>query len=161
MSEIQNKILDRAFAGEWITLAEVRVFGEESDKESGNETKDDKGSTRMGNAITGGAVGAGLLGAVGGMKYGTKGAILGGLAGATVGAFGGARKRKFRAVFLDKEKKITHKVYSAYLKYQVSLMVKMDYPNSSRVMVFECPEEEEKAGVYINKLYEESGGNTY
>jgi hypothetical protein len=156
MSEIQNKILDRAFAGEWITLAEVRVFGEESDKESGNETKDDKGFARMGNAITGGAVGAGLLGTVGGMKYGTKGAVLGGLAGATIGALGGAQRRKYRAVFLDEEKKIMHKVYSAYLKYQVLLLVKMDYLNSSCIKVFECPEEEEKAGEYINKLYEES-----
>jgi hypothetical protein len=156
MIEIQSEILDRAFAGEWITLNEIRVFGEESDKESGKSDEDDNNSERFKGGLIGGVLGGSVGGTFGSTVGGPEGAIIGGLAGgvagATLGVKFGGNPRRFRAVFVDINGKVDSRMCIMVSKEQVIEKVKIEFQSSSQIKAFKYPEEEKQAGIYIEEL---------
>ena len=146
MNEIQSKILDKAFAGKWITFEDVRAFGEEDEKEFGR--------------IKRGIIGAGL-GAGAGAGIGALGSVIGGSpelgvgsvgVGAALGAGLGALTRDYMVVYLNNEGYVNCEGSVAINKKDACKKLKEKVPGSSQVRVFKQPEEDELARSYISEL---------
>ena len=142
---MSNKILDKAFAGEWITLGEVKIFGEECEKEFGRIKQ---GIIGAGIGGTLGA-GAGALGtALGGdPESGLMGAAIGGAAGSML-----ALLRRYKVVSLSKDGQVNGEELTAVNKKGACKRLMGRVPDCSHVKAFKCPEEDEVAMKYMRDL---------
>ena len=146
MCEIQNKIIDKAFNEEWISLEELKLFSENYQKEFG----------RIKQGIIGAGIGAGVgagVSALGSAIGGSPELGVGSIGvGAAVGAGLAAIFRNYKVVYLSKDGQVNYVEYTAVNKKGACERLKKDVSESSHVKAFKCPEEDELAMNYSNEL---------
>jgi hypothetical protein len=134
--------LDKAFSGEWVSLGDIKAFGENYQKEFG----------RIKRAIVGNISGGIAGGVAGGVAGGPPGVLVGSPAGAILGTVYGVGTRKYQVIFADGDGDVDSEIVVAVNGNHACRKVKGKFLGGSKFQAFKFPEEMSSVDRYVRTL---------